>query len=91
MEIVEHYQLHVVDWNGNDRYFRVPKTVLIEFKMRLANTDPAQPNLDGVWDWFCGLVKAGQVQRCDATVDYTTDEYFLDWDYPQESSGEWLF
>jgi len=87
----DHHQMHVVDWNGNDRYFHVPQNVLVDFKKKLNTADVSQPNLGGVWDWFCDLVRAGQAQRCDATVDYTTDEYFLDWDYPQDSVDEWLF
>ena len=81
--------LHVCDWSGDDRYYHTPLSVLVEFKQRLAKADTTQLDLGGVWVWFMEAIASGQVQQCDSAADHTVDEYFLDWEYPLESSDEW--
>jgi hypothetical protein len=81
--------LHLSDWNYEDKYYHMPKSVLKEFATRIKNANTKEVNLGGAWDWLIEQQDAGLVERCDASADHTADEYFLDWETPKSCVAEW--
>ena len=77
--------LQVSDWNCNDKYYKVPVSVLSEFAGRVRAGTPIR----AVWDWFLEQERAGLVVRCDEAADHTLEEEFFDYWEPLESVSCW--
>lgn len=83
--------LHVSDWNMRDKYYNVPKDILIALRNKAINEDHKD-----VWQWFIAQVEydersAGKPVKCLYTVvvDEMNEEFFLDFMDMKLSASEW--
>ena len=81
--------LHVSDWNYQEKYYEMPLDLLQEFAKKVKRL-----SLDEAWDWFTSQVNYGgqpslPIRRCDDSTDHTLEEYFFDYERPQDSINDW--
>lgn len=76
--------LHVIDWNGQDRYYEVPEEILAQFKDRIE----ANQAIETPWDWFINehvdfgdepdlpvIYGGNQLRRIDMTLPQVTLDF----------------
>lgn len=83
----ENVIFHLSDWSYRDKYYEMPKSLLLEFKKKLETI-----GLQATWDWFTTQVdydEKGDKPAKFGKVDMTLQEFFLDWEHPLECLVEW--
>jgi len=74
------------DWNYQDKYYEVPRSIFNEFK------EKCHKSFSEAWDWFIEKVdydNQGIKPIKFGTVNMTLDRYFLAYDDVQNCLNEW--
>jgi hypothetical protein len=86
---IEEVVLHLGDWNYQDKYYQLPKNLLVEFKERI---EKYGLHSDEAWQWFVANVNYDDETEKPikfGVVDMSLNVFFLDWENEKECMEEW--
>ncbi len=84
--------LHLCDWNYVNKYYEVPRDLLLAFKELIERS-----GINTAWEWFTQQVDYSAdaseqnkpIKRVDVRADHTLNTFFLDFQNPLLCVAEW--